>query len=1034
MPFAMRQKSTQGESGIDRLFLQQSSLSTKFVESLHSAFRRGPGGSEARVDVLSLLSVYYIFCQGSTKDKVKAIFSLFDFNRNGSMSQDELTIMFISSFYGICGYLSLDLEENIESICERMAFETFRYKHNENPQHKFNSIDHIEFLDFLQDRIDTDNDGISAVEIVRFFQTGVVPQSNVAKLCVQEESELGIKYENDFDIETQYSQGDEFMAIRPWLGAVKSPSKNIPTNNSIPDASLELDWVYGYRCYDVRNNLRYVETGEIVYPCAAVVVLFDPKTRSQNFLQGHDDDVVSLDISKDRTKIVTGETGRHPCLMVWHAKSRKLMTTLRSRSLRRAVVAVSFSKSGNRVVAVGQDDRHTVHVFCLNTGICMAKCPTERTRVMTCLFVNDENVILGGLKHARHLILRTNASHKTRTQSKRLLFGKIGSRTILCSQNFQDMIVCGTSTGELIVWDINKKSREPVKLVSLCKDSSINNQDECVNALWCSAGADSRTLLYAGSKCGRVWILNRTFDIVQTYDIKSSSSSCSVRSVCVTPDEKSILVGTQGGEIIEISSGNDKEQNILIESHFYGETRGLAVHPRKLICATSGDDKTVRVWDMKSHKQLHITMLNSFVRSLAYSPSGHHLACGTGGRFKGKSTGPQGHVVVLDTFSMKPVRTLKDSKKWIRVLTYSPDGSWLAVGSQDYNIYIYDTDDEYRLRHVLRRHNSHVSCLDFTEDSKHLRSVCGGNELLFWDARRGKPMPGGATSLRDATWHTTTCPLVWSTQGILDTDPKSLCVSRNERCDLVVSGDSKGVLSLLNYPCPKTPWCRSEFLGHGSYIPCVRFTRRDVYVVSVGGADRGIFQWRVQRESSSTSLTPTISSPTTTKETYELEQYEGKGDNLMASKPWLGAIKAPSEPPNIRNENSSSYLELAWVHGCSTRPRSVQYLSRLGVLAYSTAAIVVLHELNSKSQNYFRGYHTGRINSMAFSNDETICATGGVGRNPSIYIWCTRTRKIVTRLEGHRRSIDALAFSPNKQYLVSVGGESNRLMFLYERT
>ena len=373
----------------------------------------------------------------------------------------------------------------------------------------------------------------------------------------------------------------------------------------------------------------------------------------------------------------------------------------------------------------------------------------------------------------------------------------------------------------------------------------------------------------------------------------------------------------------------------------------------------------------------------------------------------------------------------------VHVLTYSPDGAWLAAGSQDYNIYIYDTDDAYSLRHVLKRHNSHVSCLDFTEDSKYIRSTCGGNELLFWDARKGKPMPGGATTLRDAMWHTTTCPLVWSTQGVLEDDPKSLCVSRNEKNNLIVLGDSKGMLSLLNFPCPSTPWCRAEFSGHGSYISCVRFTKKDMYVVSLGGTDHSVFQWRVTRdddhvEEKVKEVTKKVEMENEADTPYVLE-HVGQGDEFLALKPWLGAIKAPTKSPVLRKTCPSSYLELSFVHGSSARPRSVKYLRKRKVFAYTVAAMVVLHDLSSNSQSYFRGYHTGQIRSMAISNDERICASGGSGQKPCVYVWCTKTFRVITRLAGHRRSVDALAFSPNGRYLVSVGGETNRLLFLYER-
>jgi len=73
----------------------------------------------------------------------------------------------------------------------------------------------------------------------------------------------------------------------------------------------------------------------------------------------------------------------------------------------------------------------------------------------------------------------------------------------------------------------------------------------------------------------------------------------------------------------------------------------------------------------------------------------------------------------------------KDSKEWIEVVRYSPDGSKLAVGSHDNNIYIYDVNNGYSLSAVCKAHRSFVTQVDFTEDGQFLRSVCGAYELLF---------------------------------------------------------------------------------------------------------------------------------------------------------------------------------------------------------------------------------------------------------------------------------------------------------------
>jgi len=69
------------------------------------------------------------------------------------------------------------------------------------------------------------------------------------------------------------------MANKPWLGSVKN---SVPTgykasklDREAPDASLQLEYVYGYRCHDVRNNLRYTADDKILYHSAGVGIVLD---------------------------------------------------------------------------------------------------------------------------------------------------------------------------------------------------------------------------------------------------------------------------------------------------------------------------------------------------------------------------------------------------------------------------------------------------------------------------------------------------------------------------------------------------------------------------------------------------------------------------------------------------------------------------------------------------------------------------------------------------------------------------------------
>lgn len=50
----------------------------------------------------------------------------------------------------------------------------------------------------------------------------------------------------------------------------------------------------------------------------------------------------------------------------------------------------------------------------------------------------------------------------------------------------------------------------------------------------------------------------------------------------------------------------------------------------------------------------------------------------------------------------------------------------LAVGSHDNRIYIYSVDqDKYSLLGSLKGHSSFITGIDWSEDGKTLRSVCG---------------------------------------------------------------------------------------------------------------------------------------------------------------------------------------------------------------------------------------------------------------------------------------------------------------------
>ena len=126
--------------------------------------------------------------------------------------------------------------------------------------------------------------------------------------------------------------GDWFMATKPWKGAIKEPTDHPDANPDAPDVGFELEYIFGYRCEDARQNVFLNTEGEAVYMVAAVGIVLDPKQKSQKFFGGgqaeqrhksratadcHTDDIMCLAMSNDRSLVATGQVGQQPRVFIW---------------------------------------------------------------------------------------------------------------------------------------------------------------------------------------------------------------------------------------------------------------------------------------------------------------------------------------------------------------------------------------------------------------------------------------------------------------------------------------------------------------------------------------------------------------------------------------------------------------------------------------------------------------------------------------------------------------------------------------------
>ncbi len=79
----------------------------------------------------------------------------------------------------------------------------------------------------------------------------------------------------------EIGHGDEFQAVKPWVGQIKAPSdfrKPKLNQNKAPQIGFDLEWVHGYRSQDSRNNIGLLADGSICYPAAGLGIAYDAFT------------------------------------------------------------------------------------------------------------------------------------------------------------------------------------------------------------------------------------------------------------------------------------------------------------------------------------------------------------------------------------------------------------------------------------------------------------------------------------------------------------------------------------------------------------------------------------------------------------------------------------------------------------------------------------------------------------------------------------------------------------------------------------
>ncbi|XP_031434832.1 echinoderm microtubule-associated protein-like 6 isoform X2 [Clupea harengus] len=800
-------------------------------------------------------------------------------------------------------------------------------------------------------------------------------------------------------------------------------------DRTAPRCQLRLEWIYGYRGHQCRNNLYYTAGKEVVYFVAGVGVVYNTREHTQKFFLGHNDDIISLALHPERSLVATGQVGKDPFICVWDTFTVQTVSILKD-THSHGVACLAFSSDGQRLASVGLDAKNTVCVWDWKKGKVLATATGHSDRIFDITWdpFQQHRLVSCGVKHIKFWAMCGNA-----LTPKRGIFGKTGDlQTILCVASAKDDITySGALNGDIYVW----KGLNLVHTIQAAHGAGIFSMYACEEG-FATGGRDG---------CIRLW--DGDFKPITKIDLRETEQGykgLSIRSVCWKADR--ILAGTQDSEIFEVMVRDRDKPLLIMQGHSEGELWALDIHPKKPLAVTGSDDRSVRLWSLVDHALIARCNMEEAVRSVAFSSDGSQLALGM----------KDGSFTVLRVRDMTEVVHIKDRKEVVHEMKFSPDGTYLAVGSNDGLVDIYAVAQRYKKVGECNKSSSFITHLDWSIDSKFLQTNDGAGERLFYRVPTGKHLTTKEET-KGIHWVSWTCVIGPEVTGIWPkyTNINDInSVDANYNSAVLVTGDDFGLVKLLRFPCLKKGAKFKKYVGHSAHVTNVRWSHDFQWILTTGGADHSVFQWRFlpegimngvpeplhqdgyadsnsEESDSDLSDVPELDSDIEqeTQINYDRQVYKEDLPQLKQQsrekKQLVGSLK--------RQRCPDVGLRLKFVHGYRGYDcRNNLFYTQTAEIVYHVAAVAVVYNRQQHSQRFYLG-HDDDILSLTVHPLKDYVATGQVGRDPAIHVWDIQTLKCLSLLKGyHQRGVCALDFSADGKSLVSVGVDDHHTIVVWD--